>query len=99
MQILDMPKLPWYVHLARDGLDTIRKRRANSSNVKYEFMILAPNAKDLDFLTDCVGAGKLKPVVGMQLDFRAIEEVIQASMRTYTGKDGVGKTVINVIQR
>jgi NADPH:quinone reductase-like Zn-dependent oxidoreductase len=97
LQRSDMPKLPWYVHLFLGVVDSVRKMRAKRWNVKHEFMILAPNAKDLDFLTDCVGAGKLKPVVGMEVNFREIEEVRRASMLAYTGKGGVGKTVIKII--
>lgn len=98
MKRADNPRLPWFVYLALNVGDAIRKLRARRWNVQYEYLFLNPNAADLESLSRSVESGKLRAVVGTRVNFRDIEGLKDACNVVYKGKGGIGKTVVEVIQ-
>lgn len=92
----DHPKAPWAIRTFLDLSDSIRRYRARRYGVGYEYMILDPNAKDLDTIAGFVEERKLLPVVGSRADFHDIKEVIGICTQVYDGKGGIGKAVIEV---
>ena len=94
----DNPRLPLAGRLFLDGMVTVRKLRAWRWGVNYQYLFLEPSGDDLDKIRDFIEEGKLKTVVGERVDLRDIEKVREASLRTYNGKGGLGKTVFEVIR-
>lgn len=66
--------------------------------MEYLYIFLEPNAKDLETIGGYADEGKLKTVVGTKVDGRNIEDVRKACGTTYTGKGGIGKTVLEFVQ-
>lgn len=98
MQRPDNPRIPWFGRLFLNGADMVRRLRAWRWNVGYMYMFLDPSGEDLDILRRFVEEGNLVPVVGSKVDMRDIDKVREACGQVYTGKGGLGKTVLEVIQ-
>lgn len=94
----EQPKVPLLVQLGLNALDAISRLRARRWGVRYEYMFLEPNSQDLDTLREYVDEGKLKLIVGKEVEFKDIEQVREACQTVYSGKGGVGKMVIEVIK-
>ncbi|OAA58460.1 Alcohol dehydrogenase superfamily, zinc-type [Niveomyces insectorum RCEF 264] len=94
----DHPRMPLLIRLFLDAADAVLRLRAWRWGVAYQYIFLEPNGEDLTTLATYVDDGKLKPIVGARVDFRAIEAVREACMATFQGKGIVGKTVIDVIK-
>ncbi|OAG05791.1 GroES-like protein [Paraphaeosphaeria sporulosa] len=92
----DKPKLPWYILMGLNLVDSGRKFYARRSGVEYAYWFMEPNAEDLDALRANVEDGLLRPVVGKQVDIRDIDGVREACKMVFDGKGGVGKTVFRV---
>jgi hypothetical protein len=92
----DQPKLPWYVCLGLNLVDSGRKFYAGRSRVEYSYLFLEPNAEDLDALREHVEDGHLRSVVGKKVDIRDIDGVRDACKMVFDGNGGVGKTVLLV---
>lgn len=90
--------VPALVVLLLNAIDQVRKARAWRWSTSYEYMFLSPNGEDLEELRGHIEAGKLRPVVGQTAKFSDIEEVRNVAMLAYSGKGGIGKTVIKMIE-
>lgn len=91
------PKVPIVFRLAFNVMDAISKARARRWSVRYEYMFLESDGKDLDTLREYVEEKNLKPVIGRKANFRDIAEVRSACEEVFIGKGGIGKTVISVV--
>jgi hypothetical protein len=61
-------------------------------------MFLESSHEDLDLLRGLVEEGKLRTVVGTTASLRDVEAVRDACQVVYSGKGGLGKTVIKVVE-
>lgn len=93
----DDPRLPWFARMVLNMVDSYRKARAKRWRVKYEYLFLDPNAKDLETLALHAEKGDVLPVVGCKVNFRDIDGVREACTTVYNGKGGLGKTVFTMI--
>lgn len=89
-------KVPFVVSTVLNTLDSVRKWRARRWKVNYEYIFMKANGEDLDQLREYIDEGKLKPVVGLTVQFEDIEQVKKAAMTSYKGKGGIGKTVFKM---
>lgn len=96
MRVPNGPNVPMGVRVFLDALDSIRRWRAHFRSVNYSYLFLEPNGKDLDALSGYVAAGQLKPVVGSTVDFNDMEAVRNACQVVYSGRGGIGKSVIRM---
>lgn len=94
----DNPTLPGFVRLLLNTTDAYRKMRTRRSGIHYEYFFVESNAQDLKELSEYIESGKLKPVVGQRVKIGDIDEVRKACALTRSGKGGIGKTVINIIE-
>ncbi|KAK7445925.1 hypothetical protein Landi51_07852 [Colletotrichum acutatum] len=93
----DDPSLPWLARMVLNMVDSYRRARARRWGVKYEYLFLDPNAKDLETLALHAEKGDVLPVVGCKVDFMDIDGVRDACTTVYNGKGGLGKTVFTMI--
>ncbi|EXF85475.1 hypothetical protein CFIO01_08983 [Colletotrichum fioriniae PJ7] len=93
----DNPRLPWFARMVLNMVDSYRKARARRWGVKYEYLFLDPNAKDLETLALHAEKGDVLPVIGCKVDFKDIDSVREACTTVYNGKGGLGKTVFTMI--
>lgn len=97
MQLPHRPVLPLPIKFALNLMDSIRKFRARRYGVTYSYMFLESSGKDLDELRDLVESGKLRTVVGTMASLRDIKAVQEACQVVYSGRGGLGKVVIKVV--
>lgn len=97
MQLPHQPALPLPMKLALNLMDYVRKFRARRYGVTYSYMFLESSGKDLDELRDLVESGKLRTVVGTMASLRDIKAVQGACQVVYSGRGGLGKVVIKVV--
>lgn len=88
--------MPWLAYSAMNLLDWISRTRARRWGVDYQYMFLQSNGKDLALIADSATDGSLRPVVGDRTDLKDIERFREVAEVVYTGKGGLGKTVIDV---
>lgn len=96
MNLPHRPTIPIPFRLFLNLLDYICKFRAQRYGVEYSYMFLDSTGKDLDELRNYVEEGKLRTVVGMVAEIQDIESVRNACNVVYSGKGGLGKSVIRV---
>lgn len=96
MDLPHRPTVPTPFWFALNVLDQVRRYRAQRYGVEYSYMFLDSNGKDLDELRNHVEDGKLKTVVGMVAEIHDVESVRNACNVVYSGKGGIGKSVIRV---
>lgn len=97
MELPHKPTVPLPFRLALNGLDYVRQLRARRYGTHYSYFFLESSSDDLDELRKYVEEGKLKTVVGTSVDLRDIQAVRDACQVVYSGKGGLGKLVIRVI--
>ncbi|EGD99341.1 hypothetical protein TESG_06695 [Trichophyton tonsurans CBS 112818] len=97
MQLPGRPTLPMPIKLALNAMDSIRKFRARRYGVTYSYMFLESSSKDLDELRDLVESGKLRTVVGTTASLRDLQAVREECQIVYSGRGGLGKVVIKVV--
>lgn len=97
MQLPHEPVLPLPMKLALNLMDCVRKFRARRYGVTYSYMFLESSGKDLDELRGLVESGKLRTVVGTMASLRDIKAVQEACQVVYSGRGGLGKVVIKVV--
>jgi NADPH:quinone reductase-like Zn-dependent oxidoreductase len=97
MELPHRPALPLPIKLALNFMDSIRKFRARRYGVSYSFMFLEGSGEDLDELRDHVETGKLRTVVGMTAPLKDLKAVQEACQVVYSGRGGLGKVVIKVV--
>ncbi|KAL2836987.1 chaperonin 10-like protein [Aspergillus pseudoustus] len=97
MQLPHHPVLPLPIKLSLNLMDSIRKFRARRYGVSYSYMFLESSGSDLDELRDYVETGKLKTVVGTTALLKDLKTVQEACQIVYSGRGGIGKVVIKVI--
>ncbi|EFE44829.1 zinc alcohol dehydrogenase, putative [Trichophyton verrucosum HKI 0517] len=97
MQLPHRPALPMPIKLALNAMDSIRKFRARRYGVTYSYMFLESSCKDLEELRDLVESGKLRTVVGTTASLRDLQAVREACQIVYSGRGGLGKVVIKVV--
>lgn len=97
MQLPHQPILPLPMKLALNLMDCVRNFRARRYGVTYSYMFLESSGKDLDELRGLVESGKLRTVVGTMASLRDIEAVQEACQVVYSGRGGLGKVVIKVL--
>lgn len=97
MQLPHQPVLPLPIKFALNSMDCVRKFRARRYGVTYSYMFLESSGKDLDKLRDLVESGKLRTVVGTMASLRDIKAVQEACQVVYSGRGGLGKVVIKVV--
>ncbi|EZF78754.1 hypothetical protein H105_00207 [Trichophyton soudanense CBS 452.61] len=97
MQLPHRPALPMPIKLALNVMDSIRKFRARRYGVTYSYMFLESSGKDLEELRDLVESGKLRTVVGTTASLRDLQVVREACQVVYSGRGGLGKVVIKVV--
>jgi NADPH:quinone reductase-like Zn-dependent oxidoreductase len=90
------PKMPKYVEVMLNVLDFCYKSWMHWKGVKYEYLLLDGNGKDLERLRGWVEEGKIKPVVGEKVKMEDISGVRAGCQKILVGKGGVGKFVIEV---
>ena len=98
MQQPHRPVVPLPVRLVLNLMDGVRKLRAWRYGVTYSYMFLESNGKDLDHLRELVEAGKLRTVVGTTANLRDLKDVQNLCQVVYSGRGGLGKAVIKVIE-
>lgn len=98
MDLPHHPVLPTPVRLGLNFLDCVRKMRARRYGVNYSYLFLDPNGKDLDELRGFVEEGKMRTVVGKTVLLKDVEAVRDACQVVYSGRGGVGKTVVKVVE-
>lgn len=96
MKLPNQPTVPVYIRIALNVADYIRRFRASRYGVEYTYLSLEASGIELDTLTKNIEEGKLKPVVGSTVDFRDIDAVRNACQAAYSGRGGIGKTVIKI---
>lgn len=97
LQLPDRPVLPLPVKFGLNLMDYIRTFRVQRYGVSYSYMFLESSAKDLDELRDLVDSGRLRTTVGTQASLRDLEAVQDACEIVYSGRGGLGKVVIRVV--
>ncbi|OKL55941.1 hypothetical protein UA08_08620 [Talaromyces atroroseus] len=75
-----------------DGASAFSRYRARRCGVKYVFQFMNPNAEDLNRLTNWVGEGRLRPVVGRAASLGNIQDVREGCQEVLAGKGGIGNT-------
>jgi NADPH:quinone reductase-like Zn-dependent oxidoreductase len=88
--------VPFPFRMALDLLDQIRKVRACRYQTEYSYMFLESTGEDLDDLTRYVEDGRLRTIVGSIVDIRDVEAVREACEVVYSGRGGLGKSVIRI---
>ncbi|KAJ5629582.1 hypothetical protein N7528_003239 [Penicillium herquei] len=96
MRMRNNPKIAFHVRLLLNLFDSIHNFRAGRYGVKYEYMILESSGSDLDQLRGYIEDGRLKTVVGTNVQLRDLDSVRAACQVVYDGKGGLGKLVITV---
>ncbi|EED21397.1 alcohol dehydrogenase, putative [Talaromyces stipitatus ATCC 10500] len=76
-------------------LDSVRVWRSNRWNVKYEYIFMHPDGKDLEELKEHVENLKLRPIVGNKVHYKDVKAVKEACDVVYKAKGGIGKQVIS----
>jgi NADPH:quinone reductase-like Zn-dependent oxidoreductase len=97
MDLPHHPVLPLPIKLALNLTDSIRKFRARRYGVYYSYMFLESSGDDLDVLRDHIETGKLRTVVGTTAPLKDLAAVQEACQVVYSGRGGLGKVVINVV--
>ncbi|KAI2081174.1 hypothetical protein LOZ36_006269 [Ophidiomyces ophidiicola] len=92
-----LPSIPAPLRMGLNVMDSVRKFRARRYGVDYSYMFLESSGADLDELRKYVEEGKLKTVVGTIADLRDVDAVRKACQIVYSGKGGLGKVVIRVV--
>lgn len=95
----EKPQLPWFVWTFLTLTDGISKLRARRWGVHYEYIFLESNAKDLDLLSGWIEEAKVTPIVGSRADFNDIARVRALCETVYKAKGGLGKAIIDVVQK
>lgn len=95
---LPYPVLPLPMRLALNLMDNVRKLRAWRYGVTYSYMFLESSGKDLDQLRELVESGKLRTVVGTTASLRDTKAVQDLCQVVYSGRGGLGKAVIKVVE-
>lgn len=98
MQLPNEPALSLPIRLGLNLMDCTRRFRARRYGVTYSYMFLESSHEDLDLLRGLVEEGKLRTVVGTTASLRDVEAVRDACQVVYSGKGGLGKTVIKVVE-
>lgn len=98
MRLSHKPTIPIYVRFALNLMDSGRNFRAGRYGIKYEYLILEGNGKELDELASYVEEGKLRTVVGTTVDLSDLDAVRKACQVVYDGKGGLGKMVVRIPQ-
>lgn len=98
LQLPHRPTVPFMVRLALNTTDCVRKFRARRYGVAYSYMFLESSSEDLDILSGLVEEGQLRTVVGTTASLGDIEAVREACQVVHSGKGGLGKAVIKVIE-
>lgn len=98
MQRPDNPRVPFLFRIFLDIADAIRRFRAWRWGVEYEYFFLRPNREDLDELREWVENGKVRCVIGGRAGLRDSQGLRDMCSRVYSGKGGVGKMVIDVVE-
>lgn len=91
------PKIPIAARMGLNAFDSVRKLRAWRWGVEYSYMFLESSGQDLDELTSHVEEHRLRTVVGTTAELSDIEAVRSACQIVYSGKGGLGKVVIKVV--
>lgn len=99
MQLPNEPALSLPIRLGLNLMDCTRRFRARRYGVTYSYMFLESSHEDLDLLRGLVEEGKLRTVVGTTVSLRDVEAVRDACQVVYSGKGGLGKTVIKVVEK
>ncbi|RJE20379.1 alcohol dehydrogenase [Aspergillus sclerotialis] len=97
MQLPHRPVLPMHVRVALNLMDSVRRLRAWRYGVNYSYMFLESSGEDLDYLRELVESEKLRTVVGSTANLRDVEAVKDLCQVVYSGKGGLGKAVIKVV--
>jgi NADPH:quinone reductase-like Zn-dependent oxidoreductase len=97
MELPDSPRLAMPVKMVLDFLDWVRKVRARRYGVEYSYLLLGSSGEDLDALRGYVEDGKVRTVVGDVVKLRDIEGIRRICSVVYSGKGGLGKSVVKVI--
>jgi NADPH:quinone reductase-like Zn-dependent oxidoreductase len=98
--ILDLPQnrgIPIALRMGLNALDCVRKLRAWRYGVEYSYMFLESSGQDLDELRSHVEEHRLRTVVGNTVELSDIEAVRSACQTVYSGKGGLGKVVVKVV--
>lgn len=90
------PTVPLPFRLVLNLLDQVCRYRAQRYGVEYSYMFLKSSGKDLDELRNYVEEGRLRTVVGTVAEIHDIVSVRNACNVVYSGKGGIGKSVIRV---
>jgi len=98
MQLPHHPVVPLPFRLVLNLIDWTRKFRARRYGVTYTYMFLDASGEDLDELRGLVEDGKLRTVVGTTASLRDVEAVRNAFQLVYSGRGGLGKAVIKVVE-
>ncbi|KAJ6026903.1 uncharacterized protein N7446_004495 [Penicillium canescens] len=97
MQLPHNPRLPMAVKMFLNVMDCVRKLRARRYGAEYSYLLLGSTGQDLDDLRGYVEDGRLRTVVGNTVKLADIEAVRSACQVVYSGKGGLGKTVVKVV--
>lgn len=98
MQQPHRPVVPLPMRFVLDLMDGFRKLRAWRYGVCYSYMFLESNGKDLDHLRELVEAAKLRTVVGTTANLKELKDVQDLCQVVYSGRGGLGKAVVKVIE-
>ncbi|CAP86014.1 hypothetical protein E8E15_007368 [Penicillium rubens] len=98
--ILDLPQnrgIPIALRMGLNAFDCVRKLRAWRYGVEYSYMFLESSGQDLDELRSHVEEHRLRTVIGNTVELSDIEAVRSACQIVYSGKGGLGKVVVKVV--
>jgi NADPH:quinone reductase-like Zn-dependent oxidoreductase len=93
-----MPRMPWVVEKAINGVFWVSQMRAARYGVFYDCLLMRPSGSDLKRLAGWIEEGKLRPVVGRTASFTDLEDVRKGCQEVYDAKGGVGKFVIEIVE-
>ncbi|KAJ0417400.1 chaperonin 10-like protein [Aspergillus carlsbadensis] len=96
MRLPHRPVLPVIPRVVLNVADSVRRVRAWRYRVRYEYMFLEPNGEDLEKLAGFVEGGKVRTVVGENVEMMDVEGVRKACQVVYGNQGGLGKAVIRV---
>lgn len=90
------PDMPWYLVHAFDLVNAFYRWRVGRFRARYSYYTLEANAEGLDEMARYVEEGKVRVVIGKEVELEDIEAVRKGCQEIYKGKGGVGKFVIKI---
>ncbi|KUJ22467.1 GroES-like protein, partial [Mollisia scopiformis] len=86
--------MPGWLVVALNVFDWVLRMWTRVWGVRYQYLVMEGNARDLERMKGWVEEGKVMPIVGARAKLSNIEDVRNGCQQILEGKGGIGKFVI-----